>query len=120
MLEFAYWVWLSSAFGGLYALMALVAWKVVSTVRPLLVPLWAPLLLTLPGLLYAALTWGVQDRQGMNWGYANVALGLAALACLIAATRSVRGYWLGLLATSTLTVLLWLWIPARALSRSFF
>lgn len=120
MLEFAYWIWLSSVFSALYALLTLIAWKVVSTIRPLRTPHWAPLLLVLPGLLYAALTWGVQDRQGLNWGYANLALAGAATGCLIAATRSSRAYWLGVLATGALAVLLWLWIPARALSRSFF
>ena len=120
MLEFAYWIWLSSAFSGLYALIALVAWKTVSTLRPLLTPFWAPLTLALPGLLYAALTWGMQDRQGLNWGYANLGMSAAAVACLIVATRSVRGYWLTLLAANGITVLLWLWIPARALSRAFF
>lgn len=120
MLEFAYGVWMSSAFGGLYALLALVFWKSVTTVRPLCTPRFSALALSVPGLIYVALTWGVQDRQGVNWGYANLGLSLFALICLILATRTVRGFWIGVALACLGSVLLWLWIPVRALSRSFF
>ena len=112
------WMFLG-LYGIPYLALIAIAMIVIGRFRPCIMPkrrLWA---LLGPIALYLFLIIAVQDRQGFNWGYANMAMAVPGIAAVAMATRSSIAYWVCIAVTAITGITAWLLIPMKGLTRLF-
>ena len=102
-----------------YLTFIIISLAVTGRFRNFVVPLRHLSALVLPLALYLFMTFAVQDRQGFNWGYANLAMAVPGMLAVIMATRSSFAYWCCIAITGAAGITAWLIIPMKGLTRLF-
>jgi glucose-6-phosphate-specific signal transduction histidine kinase len=118
MTLFTGWI-ITGTFGGPYLSVLVVVFFIIRKFRPYVVSYPKLAVLLVPIALYLFLIHMVHDRQGFNWGYANLIMVVPAILALYLATRSPGAYWIGVALTLIATIVAWLLVPEQGLTRLF-
>lgn len=108
-------VWfMSGCLGGVYLSLLLGAFFWMrATGKEFKVNLLELAVLLAPIGIYLGLIHGVDDRQGLYWGFANLMIVLPGVITLYLGTRSRPAYWLGVGVTIITAYVAWLIIPSK-------
>lgn len=113
-------IWFISGIVGLtYLSVVIFAFIIVKLTRKFVINYFELAALIVPILVYLLLIYLVDDRQGFNWGFANLIIALPAIVTVFLGTRSSIAYWIGIIISIGTAVLAWLFIPTQGFTRLF-